>query len=83
MKNAQNQAHRAHTQTPLTPPEPLAPSAVKVHATVVHGVVRAVAMLVCGHEAVLAGEASAKLFVIVISAVLGPAALEALFERLW
>lgn len=88
MKNAQNQAQRAHAQRahaqpPLTSIEPLVPSAVKVHATVIHGVVRAAAMLVCGHEAVLVGEALTKLGVIVISAVLGPEMLDALFERVW
>lgn len=83
VKNAQNQAQRAHAHTPLTPNEPLVPSAVKVHATVVHGVVRAVAMVVCGHEAILVGEALAKLGVIVISAVLGPETLNAFVERVW
>lgn len=83
VKNTQMQAQRAHAQPPLPPTEPLVPSAVKVHATVVHGVVRAVVMLGCGHEAVIVGEVLAKLGVIYISAVLGPETVDALFERLW
>lgn len=83
VKNAQTQAQRAHAQPPLPPFEPVVPSVIKVHTTVVNGVVRAVAMLVCGLEAVLVGEALAKLSVTLAAATsAGPAVDEAL-EYAW
>lgn len=81
VKNAQTQAQRAHAQPPLPP---LVPSVIKVHTTVVNGVVRAVAMLVCGPEAVLVGEALAKLSTTLAAATVGPATLDSwLDENVW
>lgn len=83
MKNAQNQAHRAHANPPLPPVEPMVPSDIKVHTTVVNGVIRAVAMLACGPQAVIVGEALSKLSVTIVSAALGQATLDAWFEHVW
>lgn len=50
----------------------------------VNGVVRAMAMLVCGAEAVLVGEALAKLSGTLATATVGPATLDAwLNEYVW
>lgn len=83
VKNAQTQAQRSHAQSPLPPFEPVAPSVIKVHTTVVNGVVRAVAMLVCGPEAVLVGEALAKLSTVLATATLGPATPDRAAEYVW
>lgn len=84
VKNAQTQAQRAHAQQPpLRPGELLVPAAIKFHPAVVNGVVGAVAMLVLGPGATLSGEILAKLSVIAIFAVQGPAKLDACYERLW
>lgn len=40
-------------------------------------------MLTFGHEAILAGQVLAKLGVCVASAIMGPSALNALFELVW
>eukprot|EP00903_Cladosiphon_okamuranus_P013512 g12584.t1 len=81
VKNAQTQAQRAHAQPPLPP---LVPSVIKVHTTVVNGVVRAMAMLACGPEAVLVGEALAKLITTFAAATVGPATLGLWLDKyLW
>lgn len=83
MKNAHNQAQRAHAQPPLPAVEPLVSSAIKVHGAVINGVVRALCMLVCGREATLVGELLGKLGVFVASAVLGPEKQDAFCDRVW
>lgn len=84
MKNAQTQAQRAHAQPPLPPFEPVVPSVIKVHTTVVNGVVRAMAMLLCGPEAVLLGEVFTKLSGTLATAIVGPATLDGwLNEYVW
>lgn len=77
------QAQLAQSQPPVPPREPIRPSAVKVHGAVVNGVARAAAMLLFGHEAVLAGQVLSKLCVCAASAALGPETLNAFFERVW
>lgn len=59
------------------------PSDIKVHPTVVNGVVRAIAMLACGPEAVVIGDVLAKVSVTILSAALGQATLDAWFEHVW
>lgn len=83
VKNAQTQAQRAHAQPPLPPFEPVVPSVVKVHTTVVNGVVRGMASLMCGPEAVLVGEALAKLSTTFATATVGPATLDAWVGSVW
>ncbi|CAM9367124.1 unnamed protein product [Hapterophycus canaliculatus] len=83
VKNAHNQAQRAHAQPPLPPVEPLVSSAVKVHGAVINGVVRGSCMLVCGREATLVGEGLAKLVVFFSCAVLGPEKQDAFCDHVW
>ena len=83
LKNAQIQGQIAQAQHPVPPREQRKPSPVKMRGVVVNGVNRAAAMLVFGHEAVLAGLVLAKLSVCIASAVLGGAAVNASFERMW
>ncbi len=59
------------------------PSDIKIHPTVVNGVIRAVAMLACGPEAVVVGDVLAKFSVTIFSAVLGQATLDACFDYVW
>ncbi|CAM9611091.1 unnamed protein product [Laminaria digitata] len=83
LKNAQIQGQIAQAQHPVPPREQRKPSPVKLRGVVVNGVNRAAAMLVFGHEAVLAGMVLAKLGICIASPVLGAEAVNASFERIW
>ena len=83
LKNAQIQGQIAQARHPVPQRDQRKPSPVKMRGAVVNGVIQAAAMLVLGHQAVLASLALAMLSVCIASAVLGAGAVNAPFERIW